>query len=333
MDSVISRGIKIIGTGSYAPPLSVSNNDLAETLDTSDEWIKSRTGIERRYFNEGRPNHPMAIQASKNALACAGVNAEDIDYIILSTCTPDFMYPTTACLIQNGIGAYNAVCVDINAACTGFVMGLEMARALLYAGYDRILLAASENLTSQVDFYDRTTSVLFGDGAGAVILERAEKTFASYMRAKGVPADNPLLYYKLKYEINTPFKCEEADSYHGAYKEKLQMDGKEVYKFAVEAMPEAAAAACKRAGLSLDEIDLFIPHQANIRIVQTAVKSLGVPMEKVYTNIGKHGNTSSACMAVCLDELNAAGRLKEGMKLCLVGFGAGLTYGAVVLEI
>ncbi|MDR2533080.1 MAG: ketoacyl-ACP synthase III [Oscillospiraceae bacterium] len=322
------NGVKITGTGSYAPPLSVSNDDLAKILDTTDEWVYTRTGIRHRYFNEGRPNYTMAVEAAKNALENAGITAEDIDYIMLSTCTPDFFYPITACLVQNETGALNAACIDINAACTGFVAGLEMARGLLYSGYDRILFIASECLTPQVDFYDRATSVLFGDGAGAVVLERADKTFASVMKAKGVSADEPILYYKIDYEANTPFGGKTPD-----YAKKLQMGGKDVYKFAVEAMPEAAKAACEKAGFALDEIDLFIPHQANIRIVQTAVKSLGVSMEKVYTNIENHGNTSSACMPVCLDELNRAGRLKEGMKLCLVGFGAGLTYGAIVMEI
>jgi 3-oxoacyl-[acyl-carrier-protein] synthase III len=166
-----------------------------------------------------------------------------------------------------------------------------------------------------------------------VVLERPveNKLFASYMKARGVNPDNPLLYYNVDYEVNMPLK--DAEYRHLAYGSKFQMDGKEVYKFAVDAMPEAARAVCERAGLTPDDIDLFIPHQANIRIIQTAAKALGVSMDKVYTNIETHGNTSSACMPVCLDELKKAGRLKTGMKLCLVGFGAGLTYGAVIIEL
>jgi 3-oxoacyl-[acyl-carrier-protein] synthase-3 len=269
----------------------------------------------------------MACEAAENALKDAGVNASEIDYIIVSTCTPDYLYPNTACLVQHEIGAENAACVDISAACTGFVMGLEMARGLLHGGYNRILLIASENLTPQIDFTDRSTCILFGDGAGAVVLERGDKIFASYMKAKGVSADNPILSYKFELKCNSPFNKTNPNVSYG-----FNMDGKEVYKFAVEAMAEAARAACEKSGININEIDLFIPHQANIRIVQTAAKSLGVPMEKIYMNIETRGNTSSACMPTCLDELNKAGRLKAGMKLCFVGFGAGLTYGAVVTE-
>jgi 3-oxoacyl-[acyl-carrier-protein] synthase-3 len=324
-----SKGIKITGIGSHTPALLVTNHDLAGFLDTSDEWIYSRTGIKTRYHNAGLPNYIMAAKAAEAALEDAAVNAADIDYILVSTCTPDFFYPNTACLVQSKIGAENAACLDINAACTGFVKGLEIARGLLYSGSDRILLIASENLTPHVDFTDRATCVLFGDGAGAVVLERGDKIFASYMKSKGVDAETPLLYYKANHAYNSPFKGEAPH----IYENNFQMDGKEVYKFAVEAMPEAAKAACAKSGLALDEIDIFIPHQANIRIIQTAAKALGAPMDKIYLNIESRGNTSSACMPTCLDELAKAGRLREGMKLCLVGFGAGLTYGAVVIEL
>ena len=277
----------------------------------------------------------MAVQAAENALESAGVAAADIDYIIVSTCTPDFFYPITACLVQGLLGAENAACLDINAACTGFVSGLELARGLLYSGdsYKRVLLIAAECMTKHLDFTDRASCVLFGDEAGAVVLERAksDKIFAVGIRAKGVSPQNPMLHNKIQYAENMPFKDINYTPFE--YKPHFQMDGKEVYKFAVEALPEAARIACDKAGLQLSEIDLFIPHQANLRIIQTAIKALGIPPEKVYTNIENHGNTSSACMAVCLDELNRAGRLKSGMKLCLAGFGAGLTYGAAVIEI
>jgi len=324
-----NRGVKIMGTGSFSPPLSISNDDLAKILDTSDEWIFSRTGIKNRRYNGGLMNYTMAVGAAGAALENAGVDASQIDYILLSTCTPDFFYPITACIVQNALGAYNAACLDVNGACTGFVMALDIARGLLYSGYNRILLIASECLTQHLDFKDRSTCVLFGDGAGAVVLERADKAFASYIRAKGVSAENPVLYYKIGYELNMPFKY--AENTVQQYGENFQMSGTEVYKFAVEAMPEAVRGACEKSGWEINDIDLFIPHQANIRIIQTAVKSLGISFNKVYTNIETRGNTSSACMPVCLDELNRAGRLKEGMKLCLVGFGAGLTYGAVVM--
>jgi len=331
MSAELNRGIKITGTGSFSPPLSVTNDDLAKILNTSDEWIFSRTGIRSRNYNEGKPNYIMAVEAAKRALENAKINPKEIDYIIVSTNTPDFLYPITSCFVQNAIGAENAACMDIAVACTGFVAGLDMIRGLLYSGYNKILFVASESLTFHADFTDRATCVLFGDGAGAVVLERADKLFVSCMKAKGVNPEEPILYYKQVNEHNMPFAaCAPQTQQSPPF---LQMDGKEVYKFAVDAMPEAARAACEKAGLSVDEIDLFIPHQANIRIVQTAAKSLGVPMEKVYMNIETHGNTSSACMPVCVDELNRAGKLKPGAKLCFVGFGAGLTYGAVIIEL
>ncbi|MCL1823850.1 MAG: ketoacyl-ACP synthase III [Oscillospiraceae bacterium] len=328
------RGIKITGTGSYSPPLKVANSDLADILDTSDEWIISRTGIKNRYYNEGRPNYLMAVKAAELALKSAETNASDIDYILFSTSTPDFIYPITACLIQNVIHAENAACLDISSACTGFVAGLDMARGLLYSGYNKILFVASECLTQHTDFTDRASCVLFGDGAGAVVLERAEteKIFTSYLRVKGVSPDKPVLYYKVEYEFNCPFE-DKTYKKPAEYGKRLQMDGKEVYKFAVEAMTEAASAVCGKTGLTADDIDLYIPHQANIRIIQTAVKALGIPPEKVYINIEEHGNISSACMPVALDELSKAGKLKAGMKICFAGFGAGLTYGAVIMEI
>jgi 3-oxoacyl-[acyl-carrier-protein] synthase-3 len=328
--NINNRGIKFSSVGSYVPPLTVTNDDLAVILDTSDEWIFSRTGIKRRNYNEGRPNYLMATEAARSALENAGIPAADIDYIIVSTSTPDFIYPITSCLVQGAIGAENAACLDISVACTGFVGGLELAKSLLYSGYNKILLIASECLTLHADFTDRATCVLFGDSAGAVVLERADKLFTSCMKAKGVSPENPILYYKQTNDTNAPF-CKAEKS--ADFAPRLQMDGREVYKFAVDAMPEAAKAACAKAGISLDEIDLFIPHQANIRIVQTAAKSLGVSMDKVYMNIENNGNTSSACMPVCLDELSKAGRLKPGMKLCFVGFGAGLTYGAAIIEL
>ncbi|MCL2694566.1 MAG: ketoacyl-ACP synthase III [Oscillospiraceae bacterium] len=325
------RGIKFTGIGSYSPPFEATNDDLSKVLETSDEWIFSRTGIKSRRYNAGKPNYTMAVKAAEAALKNANIKAAEVDYILVSTNTPDFLYPITACLIQEAVGAHNAACLDIAGACTGFVSGLDVARGLLYSGYDRVLFVASESLTQHADFTDRATCVLFGDGAGAVVLERADKLFASCMKAKGENPGQPVLYYKPDYAPNLPFK--DTGYTPPSYKNFLQMDGKEVYKFAVEAMPEAARAACEKAGLILDEIDILIPHQANIRIIQTATKALGISPEKVYTNIENHGNTSSACMPVCLDELNKAGKLKAGMKLCFVGFGAGLTYGAVIAEI
>lgn len=328
------RGIRILGTGSYKPIFTANNEMFTKYIETSDEWIRTRTGISERRLNIGGTNYKMAGAAGKSALENAGVSAEEIDLVLVSTCTPDFFYPSVSCIIQKLLGAKNAACMDISAACTGFISALDVARTYLALGtYRKILVVASEFLSSHTDYTDRATCVLFGDGAGAVVVEAADKAYASFLGAEGELPEEFVLYCRANYKHTMPFESDGADELMQFDGEAhLKMDGTAVYKFAVEAMPKAAALACERAGIKLSEIDLLIPHQANIRIIKTAAKALGIPMERVYTNIEQRGNTSSACIPTCLDELSAENRLKPGMKLCLVGFGAGLTYGAVCLE-
>ncbi len=333
------KGVKILGTGSHLPSAVVTNDDFVKFLDTSDEWIYTRTGIKERFYSTDKMNYQMAAAAAKNALENACVGAEEIDMIIVSTCSTDFFYPNTACLVQNIIGAKNAACIDINTACTGFISALDMARRYICTGdCDKILIVASEFLSRMQDFTDRTSCFLFGDGAGAVIVGGSDKPFYSVIGAKGDMLD--ALYCRIQY--SGKFPKEGFDGYDRDIKEKLdteakniylQMDGKAVYRFAVDAMADSFARVCKKAGVESKDIDILIPHQANIRIINAALKSMDIPDEKVYVNLDKHGNTSSACIPTILDELNRNGRLREGSKLALVGFGAGLTYGSIYMEL
>jgi 3-oxoacyl-[acyl-carrier-protein] synthase-3 len=325
------KGVRILGYGSYMPPLEVTNEDFEKIVDTTDEWIVTRTGIKSRRFNTGKPNYFMAAEAAKAALKDADVNAEDVDMILVSSCSPDYFYPAMSCLVQNQIGAKNAACADVSSACTGFITALDIARTYLALGnYKKILVIASEMMTNQMDFDDRASCVLFGDGAAAVLVEAGDKIYGSYMCAAGENPDAISLYCgSPTTEDKSPF----TDAVPFQAKNKFVMDGKTVYKFAVDVMPKAAEEACRRAGFEVKDLDWIIPHQANIRIIKSATKAMNIDESKVYSNIDRRGNVSSACIPTCLDELYKAGKLKEGMKICLVGFGGGLTYGACALEL
>lgn len=330
-------GIEIVGTGSYFPEFTADNEKFTEFLDTSDEWITTRTGIKQRHIAVDMPNYEMGVRAAKNAVENAGISPEEIDLLIVTTCTPDFFYPAMACLIQKKIGAKNASCFDVNSACTGFITAVDIAHKFLENGKDKtVLIVSSEKLSSQTDYTDRASCILFGDAAGAVILRKSEKRFASFMGAEGDEFE--ALYCKVHYESNCPFYKNGADFFNNRFdtfakKNFLVQDGKAVYKFAVNAMADAVTTVAKDFGISPDELDVVIPHQANLRIIAKATELLGIPSERVYTNIEYMGNVSSACIPVALDELNRAGKIKSGTKLCLVGFGAGLTYGSVIMDI
>lgn len=330
------RGIKILGTGKYIPEAAVKNSWFSSYLETDDEWITTRTGIKERRYSKDKPNFVMAAAAAAEAVENSGLKPEDIDLILASTCSPDFFYPSLSCLVQERICAVNAAACDVNAACTGFISALDAASRYLQDGdYKNVLVVASERLAPQIDFNDRSSCVLFGDGAGAVVVTASEKPMYSYFSAKG--DFFKALYCKVDYSrSNCPYL--EADKIIEEYigdevkNHTLQMNGKEVYKFAVDAMGKAVENVLARAGMTIDDIDLVIPHQANLRIIQGAVKLMGISMDKVYVNLENRGNTSSACIPTCLDDLAKEGRIKEGMKICLVGFGAGLTSGAIIFE-
>ncbi len=328
------RGIKIIGTGMYIPETVADNDWFSTILDTNDEWIYSRTGIRRRHISADKPNYYMACQAAKAAVADSGIDPAEIDLVLAATCSPDFFYPAMSCLVQNDVGAVNAAAFDISSACTGFINALDTAsRFLLDSDYRNILIVASERLAPHCDYTDRTASILFGDGAGAAVVTRSDKPMWSYLSAKGDPFR--ALYCKVdQSRTNCPLIKEDSEMSkfidNEAKTHFMQMNGKAVYKFAVEAMETAVNKVLERAKLSKDDIDLYIPHQANARIIESAVKNLGLPEDKVYVNLEDHGNTSSACIPTALAELRAQHRIAEGMTVCMVGFGAGLTSGAIV---
>ncbi len=330
-------GIEIVGTGSYVPEFIADNNKFSEFLDTSDEWITPRTGIKERRIMTDKPNHYMGIKAAQAALENAKLDAKEIDLILVSTCSPDFFYPSMSCIIQRNIGADNAACIDVNSACTGFITALDMAQKYLALDtYKNILIVSTEKLSSQLDYTDRSMCILFGDAAGAAIVRKSDREFHSVLGASG--DDFEALYCKVNYKSNCPFHEDDAPFYNNRFDTEnkqvyLQSDGHAVYKFAVKAMNKAVRTVTERAGWSVDDIDLIVPHQANLRIIQKATELLKADPDKVYTNIERLGNVSSACIPVALDELNRAGKLKSGMKICFVGFGAGLTYGAIIMEL
>lgn len=331
------NGIKIIGTGSYIPEFVADNNKFAEFLDTSDEWITPRTGIKERRIMTDKPNYYMGVEAAKSALENAGVDAKDIGLILLSTCSPDFFYPSTSCLIQRAIGADNAACIDLNSACTGFITAMDVAQKYLAADPDmKILIVATERLSPQLDYTDRTMCILFGDGAGAAVVTGSDKMCYTTLGAAG--DDFHALYCKINYKSNCPWHGDDSEFYENRFDTEskqhyLQSDGHAVYKFAVNAMNNAVRTVLDKSGCTVDDIDLVIPHQANLRIINKATEMLGISPDKVFKNIHKFGNVSSACIPLALDELNKTGVLHSGMRICFVGFGAGLTYGAILMDI
>lgn len=315
---------RITGTGSYLPKKSFTNEDMETIVETSDEWIYTRTGIRSRHFsNESENTGDMGFFAAERALENAGVSASEIDCILVATTTPESLVPNTSSYIQAKLGAIHASCLDLNAACSGFIYGLELAGALLETGQKKkILLIGTEVLSKITDFTDRKSCVLFGDGAGAVVLESGENTYQVVTGADGSKGEC----------LSTgTFKVENILEKPEPYKQYIAMDGKEVYKFAVNILPEVLTEAVTKAGDTLAQLDHVIPHQANSRIIQAAAKKLKLPLEKFYMNIDHVGNTSAASIAIALDEMNQKNLLKKGQKIGMVGFGGGLTYGACYL--
>ena len=326
-------GIHILGTGSYLPETVVDNEAFTAIVDTSGEWIVKHSGIRKRHFADG-PTYEMAVNAAKSALESAGTEAAELDLILCTTVTSDYESPSLACIVQGLLGAKNAIAMDVNAACAGFVYGLDMANMYLQHGYRRILLVSAESLSKITDFTDRSTCVLFGDGAGAVVLEAGEAPFFSALGADGTGA---CTLFARKPDNPNPFlqnqrKTADCDGFAPSKPGMLYMAGQPVYKFAVTAMPLAVRKACEKAGLQPEELDWIIPHQANLRIIQTAVSALKLPMEKFICNIAESANTSSACIPVALDQAVRDGRIRRGQRICTVGFGAGLVYGGAVFE-
>ena len=324
------RRIKITGTGFYVPDKVLTNFDLEKMVDTTDEWIVARTGIkERRIASEDEAVSDLAIEASWITLKNAGLKVEDIDLIIVATSTPDTIFPSTACWVQKGLGADHIPAFDISAGCTGFLYGMILAEGLILSGINnRILLIGGELLTKVTNWKDRNTCVLFGDAAGAVILEESDDgsgMLSYYWKADG-NLGNLLFQPAGGTRIPATAQSVAQDLHY------LQMKGNEVFKHAVKRMGEAALVALKKAGLTREEVDYLIPHQANIRIIEATGRRLNIPPEKVYSNIHKYGNVSVATIPIALHELNEAGKFKKDTIIVMDAFGAGFTWAAVVYQ-
>jgi len=329
--SAASHTVVIRGTGSYAPARVLTNHDLSKSIDTSDEWIVSRTGIRERHIS-GRHEDPsdMAARAAQAALAAAGMTPADVDAIIVATMTGDLPFPSTACLVQHKIGAPKCTAFDIAAACSGFIYGLEVASSLIRAGVHRtVLLIGAEKLSSILNWTDRTTCVLFGDGAGAVVLSREPGTKGSIIGIRtGADGEDAGLLYQHAGGSRHPAT---ADSIaHGQH--FLRMNGREVFKHAVLVMEKASTDLLKEHGFAATDVDCVIPHQANRRIIETMAERLEVPLDRFFINLDRYGNTSAASIPIALDEAARAGRLRPGALVLLVAFGAGLTWGAALLR-
>lgn len=323
--------INITGTGRALPENIVTNFDMEKFVETSDEWIRSRTGIVERRISTGDTVASLSAKACELALEKAGKEAEDVDLIIVATCSPEMLLPCAACQVQGIIGAKNAVAFDLNAACSGFLFGLSTAYAYLQTGlYRNALIVGAEVLSKIIDWTDRSTCVLFGDGAGAAFVEASEETTEKagiISISQGSDGVKGMVLSCQERKLTNPYieeSTDEANNY-------VHMDGQEVYKFAVKQVPACIQDALDRAGLTVDDIDHFVLHQANVRILEAVAKRLKVDVSKFPMNLNRVGNMSSATIPVLLDELNREGKLHKGDKIVLSGFGAGLTYGACVL--
>jgi 3-oxoacyl-[acyl-carrier-protein] synthase III len=318
---------RIAGTGSYLPEKVLTNEDLAKFVDTSDEWIASRTGIRERHIAaEGETTGDLGYHAAVSALEAAGVDAKDLDLIIVGTTTPDLIFPSTACLIQHRLGADGCPAFDVNAACSGFVYALTVADKFIRSGAAKTaLVIGSETLTRMVDWSDRTTCVLFGDGAGAVVLKADNETgiLSTHMHADG--GKKELLWNPVG--VSVGFKPGEENA--GV---RINMSGNDVFKYAVKALDSVVEETLQANGLDRHAIDWLIPHQANLRIIEATAKRLDMPMERVIVTVDKHGNTSSGSVPLALDEAVRSGKVQRGQLVLLEAFGGGFTWGSALLR-
>lgn len=320
--------IRIIGTGSCLPETVVTNHDLSTIVDTSDEWIQSRTGIRERRLAKEETTTSLCIEAAKRALENGGMEAKDIELIIVGTITADFVTPSTACELQGALGAVKAVAFDINGACSGFLFALHTAYAYLQSGiYKNALILGAETLSKIMDWTDRSTCVLFGDGAGAAVLQADDGEGAGLLAfEQGADGAGGKVLACRGRKNNNPFVTNSTEQ------DYVHMDGQEVYKFAVSTVPCSIRRVLEQAQVSEDEVDCYVLHQANIRIIQSVAKRLKQPMEKFPISLEHCGNISAASVPILLDELNQKGALHPGDKMILAGFGAGLTWGTALLE-
>lgn len=324
----MKRFAAIIGTGSFLPETTLTNEDLERMVETSDEWIMSRTGIsERRLADESHATSDLAFRAGERALACAGIDAAEVDLLVVGTSTPDHLFPSTACLVQNKLGLTCAA-FDVNAACSGFIYALHTGAAAIESGRaETVLVIGADALTRHVDFTDRATCVLFGDGAGAVVLRAAEEpgVLDIVLGADGSGKDLLVVPAGGSAAPCTVERIENREQF-------VRMNGGEVFKFAVRMIPKATIEVLERGGYAVGDLAWLIPHQANKRILDTVEERLGIDDARVYSNVHKTGNTSAASIPLALDDLYTSGQLQPGDLLALVGFGAGLTWGAATVR-
>ena len=326
----VGRTCSVTGVGAYVPRRILTNADLEKLVDTTDEWITTRTGIkERRIAADHEHTSDLATEAARRAMQDAGITAEQIDLIIVATITPDMFFPSTACLVQAKLGAHRAAAFDLEAACSGYIYGLEIAQQFIMSRtYDTVLVIGAEKLSTIIDWKDRTTCVLFGDGAGAAILQNRPQShglLTAVMGSDGLKAD-------LLCMPGGGSRCPATAQSVAARLHFLQMDGRETYKNAVQAMQTAAREALQRCELAIHQIHCIIPHQANQRIIDAVADRLGAKPEQMFVNVNKYGNTSAASVGIALDEAVRCGRVRRGDLVLLVVFGAGLTWGAAVIE-
>ena len=317
--------VRIAGIGAYVPENQVTNDDLAKIVDTSGEWITSRTGIKTRYISTNEETVDLAAEASRRALEVSGIKPERLDLIIMATSSPDYHYPSGACQVQAKIGAVNAVAFDVSAACAGFIFAMNIVQGFFKSGiYQTALIIGAETLSKMTDWSDRSTCVLFGDGAGAAVLRNAESGLIDMlMESDGTKGDVLMCRARTLEHFLTGKKPELGFTV---------MDGQEVFKFAVKRVPECIDTILKRNEIKKEEIKYYVLHQANARIVEAAAKRLKEPMEKFPLIIERYGNTSTASIPLLLDDMLKRGMLNDGDKIILSGFGAGMTWGAVLME-
>ncbi len=324
---------QVTGIGAYVPERRMSNDEIAQIVDTSDEWIRSHTGIGSRHIAaDDEAASDLGARAAERAITDAGISAHDVDMILLATSTPDYPgLPSTACIVQDQIGAGNAAAMDLVAACSGFVYGLETARAYVESGLARtVLLIGSEVYSRIVNWKDRSTCVLFGDGAGAAVIQAQESTGsgirASYLRSRGSDAKS---LYRPAGGSRTPL----ADGDTTDERSFLYMDGRRVYNFAVSVLVEIITTLLEREGLTIDDVDYIVPHQANIRILDAAARRGGIPKDKFFTNLEEFANTSAASIPIALDQMKRSGLISHGSTIMTIGFGSGLTFGGNLITL
>lgn len=323
-------GTRLIGTGSYMPDLKLTNEMLESMVDTNDEWIVKRTGIRERRIAQNTATWELALEAGRRALEDAALDASELDLIIVGTATPDFFTPSVSCMVQGKLGASKAMAFDLSAACSGFVYSVDVVDSFIRAGKAKnVLVICAETLSRIIDYTDRSTCVIFGDGAAAAVFQASEQegVLTTYMRANGtlgeclkaqcLPVEDPLAQ-------GPRAVCDHRF---------LKMAGSDVFRFTASAVPEAIDAVLHQANMTADQIDWFVLHQANVRILQMVTTRYGLDPKKVYVNIDRYGNTSGVSVALCLDEMRKNGQLKAGQHIVISGFGGGLTYGAALIRI